>query len=72
MAGSRDVLNAFRAHVARLVECGRAEEASEAWADFVEHVVPSFPEPHRAEALALRDEFEAMRRVEPRPQPGAI
>jgi hypothetical protein len=59
MASSRDVLNAFRAHVARLVEEGAVEEARRAWDDFVAEVAPSFPAVHRAEAERLRDEFVA-------------
>ena len=59
MASSRDVLNAFKAYVARLEGEGAAEDARRAWDDFFAEVVPSFPPEHRAEAERLRAEFEA-------------
>jgi hypothetical protein len=58
MASSRDVLNAFKAHVARLVGEGAIEDARRAWRDFVAEIAPSFPPEHRAEADRLRAEFE--------------
>lgn len=57
MASSRDVLNAFRAHVSRLVDGGDVAAARAAWRDFVANVVPSFPPKHRVEALAAYDAF---------------
>ena len=59
MASSRDVLNAFKAHVARLVGEGAVDDARRAWRDFVAEVAPSFPPEHQAEAERLRAEFEA-------------
>jgi hypothetical protein len=59
MAGSRDVLNAFKLHVGRLLEQGRVDDAAAAWRDFVDTVLPSLPERHRDEALALHAEFRA-------------
>ena len=58
VAGSRDVLNAFRGHVASLVEAGRVDEARDAWRDIVTNVAPTFPAEHRAEAARLFAEFE--------------
>lgn len=57
MASSRDVLNAFKRHVARLVEDGRAVAASAAWDDFLANVVPSFPPEHRDEAHSTYQTF---------------
>jgi hypothetical protein len=57
MASSRDVLNAFRAHVARLVAGDEVDAARAAWEDFVSAVVPTFPENHRAEAMTDYDAF---------------
>ncbi len=62
MASSRDVLNAFKAHVARLVESGQLGVARAAWTDFVANVVPSFPDVHRSEAFR---EFEAFSTAHP-------
>lgn len=59
MASSRDVLNAFTAHVDDLVTRGRVDEANSAWRDFLANVAPSFGDEHRREAVAKHAAFRA-------------
>lgn len=61
MASSRDVLNAFRMHVTKILDTGDVDAARAAWKDFVGNVVPSFPAEHRSEALAAYEAFERER-----------
>lgn len=71
MAGSRDTLNAFNAHIDSLVAAGNIDAARRAWADFTDNVSPSFGERRQDEARLRRAEFDREHATPPDPYGGA-
>lgn len=67
MAGSRDNLNAFNAHIGSLVAAGHIDAARRAWAECTDIVVPSFGERHHDEARHRRAELDSERATPPDP-----